>query len=371
MTAPSNLSFETAGTNPGDAQDWTRTSTSSASGFGSYAYTASGRTRRADGFEAQWGGTLTASFTSDGSAVLASAGHPFTVVDHEDKDQCLILVGSAPSPLTVSSAPMNHGAQDLSYIYYLVDVVPGVSFGLSTTPGGSAMNVAAGSGTVREPTNEWYLRSFAGGGTVPHLLETFDWHPDYVFESPNVNVSVGYYNALYVLPNGTPYDRFDVGWGLDNYRFNGRDPGDITAGTYDSTSAQQADNWLASLANYRFSGRDPGDVTTGQYPNAPGAPDLPAEVFLAVSDAEFVALSGDPDLQSTNPPAVDTSLLFSSTDTLPGGFSTSTTYVVISSGSGVFQVSTSSGGPAVTPTDSGSGTHSLTADTRYCWKAMS
>lgn len=360
MVAPSNLSFETAGTNPGDALAWTRTSTSSASGFGAYAYTASGRTRRADGFEAQWGGTLTAAFTSDGSAVLASAGHPFTT-DHEDNDQCLVLTGTAPSPLAVASSQ----TPDLSYVYYLVDVDPGVSFGLSATPGGTALNVTTGSGVVREPTVEWYQADLsATGAKLFGIRDSFDWHTGYLFEGPNANVVTGTYDSVSV-------QRFDSSWNysLANYRFGGREVGDVTTGTYDSVSAQRASNWLASLADYRTT-RDPGDVTAGQYAVAKGAPTLSAEGFLAVFEAEFTAIGGDPDLQSTNPPAVSTSLLFTSTDTLPAGFALNTTYVVTSSGSGLFQVSTTSGGPVVTPTDSGAGTHTLTADTRYCWAAM-
>jgi hypothetical protein len=106
LTLPTNLKFATAtpGSPAGSATGWTSTATCAATGFGAYADTLYGRTRRAEKFTLWWRpNALFAPFTSNGTTTLTT-GLPIP------NGTTVVIVGNPlPSPLANDPSAIVNG----------------------------------------------------------------------------------------------------------------------------------------------------------------------------------------------------------------------------------------------------------------------
>ena len=233
------------------------------------------------------------------------------------------------------------------------DATPGSALGWTVTPVSSASVIGQYDAGRRERF-EWLtgyrLGGRTSGDTAAGNSDGFTWTESYIFGAQqDGNLETGSYDSIQV-------QRFSKWITLTEYRAE-REPGDVTAGAYDSLPAQRFSKWLASLTGYRVT-RDPGDVTAGI-----------TDSFIAVRDAAWTATAGSVELASPDPPMVGSAVYVSTTDTLPGGFAVDTPYWVVNRSGLTFRLSATSGGSPITPTTTGTGTHSLTAAPAFCWPA--
>jgi len=240
------------------------------------------------------------------------------------------------------------------------DATPGSALGWTLTPVSSASVIGQYDAGRRERF-EWLtgyrLDGRTSGDTTAGNADSFTWTESYIFGAQqDGNLETGSYDSVQV-------QRFSKWITLTEYRAE-REPGDVTAGAYDSLPAQRFSKWLASLTGYRVT-RDPGDVTAAAFDSGARTTDR----FIAVRDAEWTATAGSVELESDDPPMVGSAVYVSTTDTLPGGFAVDTAYAVVNRSGSTFRLATGPSHPAITPTTTGTGTHSLTAAPEFCWPA--
>lgn len=206
-----------------------------------------------------------------------------------------------------------------------------------------------------------------GGAAVEPVVAQFEhgsgWllGAEYKSALGQVDVETAIYD-LVQSPPGYGAERFSITWNIDGYVFDPLDSGTDTAvGQYDGQGSQAMDSFQSGLLSGYQATFAPGDTTTGH-----------TESFaMVVQDTTWSATAGSATLASPNPPMVNAAVLLSvdagGTMVAPFG---DTTYWVVASGVGTFQLSATQGGSAITATDAGSGTMRLTVDPDYGWTLL-